>query len=155
MSPLTFVSSGPVGALAITIACSIDRSLGEPPLAFHPVVWMGRALASVGAPWEKQPARRAFWLGAGAWLLLAAGGLALAAAWVGGAAMLADRLAAAVPLRAAAAVRTVVQGVLLGVALKPLLAWRLLRTEVMAVELALRDGAAGLGPPRGAGRARA
>lgn len=111
---------------ALGLALAIDRWLGEPPARWHPVVWMGhylgwtgRRIAPVSGP--VQPDYGRFVLGALAWAL--------------GAAL--------VVLAAAALQRLVLQGhallaVLgLGLLLKPLLAWRMLRAEVQAVEQAL------------------
>ena len=118
-------------AAAVPLALGVDRLWGEPPTAVHPVVWMGRYLGWVGhrlAPREgvgPDPEGRRdlprllggalLWcLGAGACVALA-GGLQ---AW-----------ALQQPAWLTAGV--------LGLALKPLLAWRLLGEEVQAVEDAL------------------
>jgi len=124
-------------AAAVWLALLVDRWLGEPPPRWHPVVWMGQFLGWAGqrlAPQRTQPGGadyRRFWLGALAW-------------WAG----------AALVLIASAALQTLllawqpVLGVLLlGLLLKPLLAWRMLRHEVQAVEQAL-------GTSLAAGRAR-
>jgi adenosylcobinamide-phosphate synthase len=124
-------------ALAIGIALGVDRVFGEPPARWHPVVGMGRYLGATGrriAPWasDGSPARwRPFGLGAAAWCLGAAGvgAVALGLQWAVGQG----------PAWLAAA--------LLGLLLKPLLAWRMLRDEVLAVEAAL-------GESLDAGRAR-
>ncbi len=124
-------------ALAIGIALGVDRAFGEPPARWHPVVGMGRYLGATGrriAPWasEGSPAHwRPFVLGAAAWCLGAAGvgAVALGLQWAVGQG----------PAWLAAA--------LLGLLLKPLLAWRMLRDEVLAVEAAL-------GESLDAGRAR-
>ncbi|WP_404299869.1 adenosylcobinamide-phosphate synthase CbiB [Alicycliphilus denitrificans] len=129
-----FDAAVPVAALLLALA--IDRWCGEPPARWHPVVWMGRALGWCGA--RVAPAQAtgrdlwSFWLATITWCVLAAMVFLLAAAlqW---AAM--DRL----PAWGAALV--------LGLLLKPLLAWRMLRTEVLAVEAALGESLA-------AGRAR-
>ncbi|MDM0016857.1 adenosylcobinamide-phosphate synthase CbiB [Variovorax saccharolyticus] len=108
------------------LALAIDRWLGEPPLRWHPVVWIGRYLGWIGqrvAPPAGAPARR---------LAAFAGG---AIAWCAGAALV---LAAAGAIEAAANRMPAWAGILLaGIVLKPLLAWRMLRDEVMAVESAL------------------
>ena len=36
-------------ATAALLALAIDRWAGEPPAAWHPVVWMGHGLARLGA----------------------------------------------------------------------------------------------------------
>ena len=35
-------------ALAVLVALAVDRLWGEPPLRWHPVVWMGSALKLLG-----------------------------------------------------------------------------------------------------------
>src|SRR5574343_1229747 len=108
-------------ATAALLALAIDRWVGEPPAAWHPVVWMGNGLARLGArlwPLQPVPARLA---GAGAWCLgaLACAAVASAAQW---ALLQAPMLLGALGL---------------ALLLKPLLAWRMLRDEVVAVEQAL------------------
>jgi adenosylcobinamide-phosphate synthase len=124
-------------ALAIGLALGVDRAFGEPPARWHPVVGMGRylgatgrriaPLASAGSPAWWRP----FGFGAAAWCLGAAGvgAIALGLQWAVGQG----------PAWLAA--------MLLGLLLKPLLAWRILRDEVLAVEAAL-------GESLDAGRAR-
>ena len=111
---------------ALWLALAIDRWLGEPPLRWHPVVWIGRYLGWIGqrvAPPAGAPAR-SLWSFAGG-----------AVAWCVGAALV---LAAACAIEAAVNRMPAWAGILLaGIALKPLLAWRMLRDEVMAVESAL------------------
>ena len=125
-----FVALGP--ALAVACALCIDRLFGEPPARCHPVVWMGRYLGAVGkhiAPASTagsgvagtRERARPFAGGALAWSVGAIAAAALGALM----AQLATRLH---PLAAA---------LLLGLLLKPLLAWRMLRDEVLAVEAAL------------------
>lgn len=114
--------------LSLLVALALDRLFGEPRAAWHPVVWMGRALGAMGrriAPLREQ-ARAAF--EAGPWLLGVLGWsagalLVVALAWAAQAAlsMLGSWWAA----------------VLAGLLLKPLMSWRLLREEVLAVEAAL------------------
>ncbi|MEJ8809869.1 adenosylcobinamide-phosphate synthase CbiB [Variovorax ureilyticus] len=109
------------------LALAIDRWLGEPPAGGHPVVWMGRYLGWMGdlvAPRAGAESTRDFLrFGAGA-LGWCAGALLVAGVACGVA-----RAAFVLPAWAAA--------LLLGIALKPLLAWRMLRDEVLAVEAAL------------------
>jgi len=123
-------------AMGVWVALWIDRRWGEPPPAWHPVVWMGNALAWCGRGLAPQVDGgrdlRSFTLGALMWCGLA-----------GVAALLAAALQALVLW----AVPTWLAGVVLGVLLKPLLAWRMLRDEVLAVESALGQSLA-------AGRAR-
>ena len=119
-----------VCALALGLALLLDWYLGEPPLRLHPVVWMGRYLGWAGPhiaplttadPPPHAQKRRSFWLGALAWCT-GAGAVGALAWW------LQSQLQQA-PWWLAAP--------LLAVLLKPLLAWRMLRGEVLAVEDAL------------------
>ncbi len=142
------------------VALGIDRWLGEPALRWHPVVWMGKYLQHTGA-WVQARTRqtpggapdyKAFWLSALAWcagaalILIAAVVLqsALAGLLVGAL----QGLVALEPVQGVQGWRAG-QGVLvawgevalavllLGGLLKPLLAWALLTSEVLAVEHAL------------------
>jgi adenosylcobinamide-phosphate synthase len=107
------------------LALAVDWWLGEPPAAAHPVVWMGRALQW----WGERLAPRApvgrdlkiFWRAALVWCALAA--IVVIAAWA------VQHLVLMLHGFVAAA--------LLALLLKPLLAWRMLRDEVLAVEVAL------------------
>jgi adenosylcobinamide-phosphate synthase len=121
----------------VLVALAVDRIWGEPGARWHPVVWMGAYLGWAGqrtAPLASAAGshpRRAFWRGALAW---SAGALAVwllgwAAVWLLGAAP------------------GWLQALVLGLLLKPVLAWRMLRDEVSAVEAALGESLA-------AGRAR-
>ena len=110
---------------ALWIALLIDHVLGEPPARWHPVVWIGHYLGWVGrraAPVGLSAARARPFIGG-------------ALAWCGGAAVVCgvawgiERVLWMLPFWATA------MG--LGLLLKPLLAWRMLRTEVLAVEAAL------------------
>lgn len=111
------------------LALAIDRSLGEPPARWHPVVWMGRYLAwashwvapSAGTTQSASDDVRAFMRGALAWC---AGAVVLTAlAWLVQAAVL--RLPDWVAV------------LVLALLLKPMLAWAMLHDEVLAVEQAL------------------
>ena len=112
---------------ALCLALGIDCWWGEPPARWHPVAWMGRYLGWAGRRIAPSPgaaggrAGRRFAMGALAWGLGAALVVAIACAL----AAMADRLPAAAG------------ALLLGLALKPLFAWRMLREEVLAVETAL------------------
>ncbi|WP_409167748.1 adenosylcobinamide-phosphate synthase CbiB [Variovorax sp. H27-G14] len=115
-------------AAALWIALAIDRWLGEPPARLHPVVWMGGYLGWIGsrvAPrmHQAKPVDLAmFFIGALTWCV--------GAACVAGIAMsLQTVVTLSVPAWAMA--------LLLGLLLKPLFAWRMLRDEVLAVEAAL------------------
>ena len=114
---------------ALWLALLVDRWLGEPPARWHPVVLMGAYLGWIGrhiAPQRTQagqgPDITRFVLGALAW---SAGAIVIAVlAWWLQQGLLAWHALAAVAL--------------LGLLLKPLLAWRMLRDEVQAVEAALQ-----------------
>lgn len=110
---------------ALWIALLIDHVFGEPPARWHPVVWIGNYLGWVGrriAPMGASTARAVpFVGGALAWCV--------GAAVVGGVAIGIERALWMLPFWATA--------LGLGLLLKPLLAWRMLRTEVLAVEAAL------------------
>lgn len=114
-------------AAAVLLALLVDAAWGEPPTWLHPVVGMGKYLAC----WQDgllslRPAS-AFVMGTLLWLLGAAGVGALA--WA-----VQEVLLRELPFIAAA--------VLLALLLKPLLAWRMLRREVQAVEAALAQSLA-------------
>lgn len=121
-------------AAALALAWALDLGFGEPPNRWHPVAWLGNALAPLGR-WLPTLAPGPAWAaGALAWCLVVGGvaGLALllqgvllaAPAWVG------------VPL--------------LALLLKPAFAWRMLHDEVAAVGQAFdhAPGAAGLDAAR-------
>jgi len=114
--------------LALLLALVLDHCFGEPPVALHPVVWLGRILDGCGARIAPLPTATApssplvFCRAALVWCVLA--GMVLLLAW-----MLHWAICWYVPPWGAA--------LLLGLLLKPLLAWRMLRTEVLAVEAAL------------------
>lgn len=113
--------------VSLIVALAIDQAVGEPPLRWHPVVWMGRYLQHAGA-WLQTQVRRddapdpaSFWQGALAWwggalLVLLPAGLLQWWLWQ-------------LPWTIGAALG--------GLLLKPLLSWRLLVHEVLAVEYAL------------------
>ncbi len=113
----------------MVVALLVDHRWGEPPARWHPVVGMGRYLSFAGrriAPRADAPAAgiaRTFLLGALAWCLGAACAVLVAA-------MLASALTEWAWW---------LQVLALGVLLKPLLAWRMLRDEVRAVEVALGE----------------
>ena len=124
----------------LVLALVLDWAFGEPPARLHPVVWMGRylgwagglmapSIAPSGAPRCTHAQPRDF-------KRFCAGVLA----WTAG---------SAIVLIASLALETLARrlpaglaGVLLGVALKPMLAWRMLRDEVLAVEAALGESLA-------------
>ena len=112
--------------IAVVVALVLDRLWGEPGLRWHPVAWMGKYLAWIGgliAPRHAQPSPNwtAFWAGALAWY----GGAMLAA------------IAAWILQWAVMKLHPLAAGALLGVLLKPMLSWRMLRDEIAAVEAAL------------------
>lgn len=117
--------------LAMLVAWLVDLRWGEPPPRWHPVVAFGRALAFMGATLRRLPSRQAFVAGALAWCLGAV--LVTALAWGLQSALLALTL----PWGGAGAVAA---GVALGLLLKPLFAWAMLRDEVLQVEAALGLG---------------
>ncbi|WP_296499950.1 adenosylcobinamide-phosphate synthase CbiB [Rhodoferax sp.] len=144
-SPLMSLGLGTLMfATALLLALAIDHCLGEPAARWHPVVWMGNYLGWTGrrlAPLahatpaaaakeaQTSPDLKRFWLGALMWCSGAA--IVCVAAWA-----LQEGL-----LTLPAVLGPLWGGVLaalgLGLALKPLLAWAMLRSEVLAVEAAL------------------
>ncbi len=144
-------------ALAVLVALLVDRLWGEPPLRWHPVVWMGRALDALGRriapPVPSGRDLKFFCLAALAWCALAAIVFTVAALlqalvlWaflpapqpssaalnvlLGG-----PRLGIAAVLNGA---RGLLAAMLLGLLLKPLLALALLQREVHAVGVALAE----------------
>ncbi|HEY1890683.1 MAG TPA: adenosylcobinamide-phosphate synthase CbiB [Steroidobacteraceae bacterium] len=112
--------------MSLALAMLIDRWLGEPPPALHPVVWMGCYLGWIGKTLpEKRPAA-AFILGMLAWLA----GAALVAVAYGCAQALVARCPQWLVVLATALL------------LKPLFALRMLLAEVGAVEHALGESLA-------------
>ncbi len=121
-------------ALSMLISLAVDRLWGEPPVRLHPVVWMGNYLQAAGA-WVQQrtqqspqaPDYKAFWLGAFVWIAGASmvSGAACTVLW------LLSRAQPVLPWWGAA--------LIVGMLLKPLLAWKLLQSEVRAVEAALAE----------------
>lgn len=121
---------GWVLALALLVALAADRWLGEPPVRLHPVVWMGNYLGWVGAWVQRHTLQqagfkdfKAFWLAALVWCAGAA--ICLIVSWALQSVLL------TLPWWTA--------GALLGLLLKPMLAWAMLKSEVQAVEAALGE----------------
>ena len=126
-------TSGFVFAAVVLIALLVDHYLGEPPARWHPVVWMGNYLNAVAprvvpassvsrVPLDTRDLK-AFTLGA--------------AYWCAGAAIV---LVVAVTLQwVILKLPLVLAALLMGLALKPLLAWAMLWREVQAVETALAE----------------
>lgn len=112
---------------ATVVALGLDWWLGEPRERWHPVVWMGHYLGIVGAliaplsGTQLWPTRELL-SGLLAW--------SLGAILVTTCAFFLNWVAVQIPL-------LWIQIFLLGLLLKPLLAWRMLRDEVQAVETAL------------------
>lgn len=120
------MQTGGIFACALVIALFVDRFWGEPAARWHPVVWMGRALQRAGdATAPIAPTARdmvTFWRAALCWCVLAVLCVAVAGVlqyvilqnapwWLG--------------------------CIVLGLLIKPMLAWQMLRAEVAAVETAL------------------
>ena len=142
-------------AAALLLALAIDRWLGEPPVRFHPVVWMGNYLGwtgrrvqqvalqgAVGQPVPNgamvaalTPDYKAFWLGALYWSAGAAS-FSVAAWWLQSAVMQGAQAAGGWLGNGAS---VLLGSVLLALLLKPMLAWRMLQTEVLAVDAALAE----------------
>lgn len=116
---------------SVVLALIVDHLLGEPAERWHPVVWMGRYLDAAAMRfvpmYEDAPhANTVFWQGA--------------AAWCGGALLFAT--AFAVIQNLALQLPALLAVLLLGLALKPLLAMAMLCNEVAAVEVALNESLA-------------
>jgi len=116
--------------LAFAFALLVDRLFGEPPTWAHPVVAMGRYLGLFSKRLLSLPPRPAFALGALAWLL--------GALLVGGLAVLLESALILGLAPWSSWPRLLLCAALLGLLLKPLLAWRMLADEVLAVERALQ-----------------
>lgn len=115
-----------VAAAALLLAWALDRAFGEPRSAWHPVAWFGRAALPLGRRVRRWPPPAAFVGGAGLWCGLV-GGVAAAGFAV-------QQAAAAAPAWVAVP--------LLAFALKPSFAWRMLKDEVRAVDMALGESLA-------------
>ncbi|WP_019936949.1 adenosylcobinamide-phosphate synthase CbiB [Bordetella sp. FB-8] len=114
---------------ALVLAFVVDRVLGEPAGAWHPVVWMGRFLAAAGRRFAPHgDGRGKIDLGAFSWGLVfwCVGALAVVVC----AAALQQLLLAGPSWLAAAG---------LALLFKPMFAWAMLRREVRAVEDALAE----------------
>ena len=112
--------------LALLIAVAIDHYLGEPATRLHPVVWMGNYLNWAAKQLQPNPLPevrdlKSFWLAAAYW-------------WAGAALIL---IVAGAVQWLAFQLPWFLAALLLGLALKPMLAWAMLRSEVAAVEAAL------------------
>jgi adenosylcobinamide-phosphate synthase len=110
--------------MSIVLALLIDRWWGEPPARIHPVVWMGYYLKRAGARLPGRDRAPAFILGSLFWLI---GATAVATVY-GIAGFGLTKLPPWLDV------------ILTAVLLKPLLALRLLLSEVSAVESSLAQG---------------
>lgn len=120
----------PAGAMLVALC--VDRAFGEPPVRWHPVVAMGRYLGWFGPKlWALSPAAARL-AGAMAWCLGAL--MVLALALVLDIGLRALVLGSSVDL---APMPMLMLAIATGLLLKPMLAWRLLRDEVVAVEAGL------------------
>ncbi|PSL05152.1 adenosylcobinamide-phosphate synthase [Haloactinopolyspora alba] len=117
-------STGVIDAGAVVVAVALDRALGEPPTAVHPVRMMGRCLDLAARIVPAAPAPRARVAGGAAWTTGAAAALASG--------VLLERVADRLPSWG--------RVVVLGTVVWPLFAHRLLLDEVDAVERALASG---------------
>jgi adenosylcobinamide-phosphate synthase len=111
-------------ALAVPLAWAIDARFGEPRDAWHPVAWLGRLFAPIGRGLLGLTPAVAFVGGGVAWLVGAS--LIAVLAWAAQSALLSASPWLAVPL--------------LALLLKPTFAWRMLRDEAAAVEVAMGEG---------------
>ncbi|WP_445289682.1 CobD/CbiB family cobalamin biosynthesis protein, partial [Variovorax atrisoli] len=114
-------------AAALWIALAVDRWLGEPPAALHPVVWMGRYLGMGSRIAPRMHQAKAvdlpmFFCGALVWCV---------------GAMCVWGIATGLQTLAMLHLPAWAVALALGLLLKPLFAWRMLRDEVLAVEAAL------------------
>lgn len=115
---------------AIAVALAVDHVFGEPSGRWHPVVWIGNAL-SWATPWVLQAsagttaASKLKCLSRGALVNIAFSAIVL----------LVTITLQSVLLQ----LPGVLAALLMGLALKPLLAWAMLRSEVQAVECALAE----------------
>ena len=115
-----------VFAGALLVALAIDHYLGEPTARLHPVVWIGNYLnwaATRLRPDASTDVRdlTSFWLAAAYW-------------WAGAALVL---IVSCSVQWAALALPWYIAALILGLALKKMLAWAMLRSEVQAVEVDL------------------
>ncbi len=115
---------------AMALALLVDQLLGEPPLWAHPVVAMGRYLGAFKRWLPGLAAAPAFVWGGLLWLLGASVSVLVA--------LLAEQLIWQGIRPWQSSLRWGMALVFMGLLLKPLLAWRMLREEVMAVEQALQ-----------------
>lgn len=126
-SQIFWVQQIMAAAMAVLVALLLDRVWGEPPVYLHPVVLMGKLLGVCGAWVAPQHERgkdyKSFVLAALIWCALAALIFMLYALcqWL-------------LP-----PTQWWWQGLVVGVLLKPMMSWRMLHSEVLAVEAALQQ----------------
>ncbi len=124
----------------LLLALWLDHRFGEPPVAVHPVVWIGRYLQACGRITVRCPPALAFVLGALAWWLgvvvlgALAWGLQAVTFWQ---VVQVARLGATLGLQSGIAAVLLVA--LMAWVFKSMLSWRMLRDEVDAVEAALQQ----------------
>jgi len=157
------VTAALVFSTALLVALAADRYVGEPPVRYHPVVWMGNYLDWAGKRVQRlagqgvafthrghvgsQTDFKAFWLAAGVWIggavvvLIAALALQWCVLAVPG--LLMQAIERATGSIFGGFVGSLLSAVLLGCLLKPMLAWAMLRSEVLAVEAALNPAHGG------------
>ena len=128
-------------ALILLMALWIDKRFGEPRPGLHPVVWMGGYLQACGGVALRCQPAAAFVLGALAWCL---GALVTGALAWGLQGLLFAQLArvVAAPSLELAILATLLAA-LMAWLLKCMLSWRMLRSEVLAVEASLQQSLQG------------
>lgn len=124
-------------SLVLLLAVWIDARFGEPRVAWHPVVWMGRYLRIFGSMALRCPPALGFVLGALSWCLgaLVTGALAWGVQVV--VFRQVARWGAAPGLESS--IDAALLAVLMACLLKPMFSWRMLHDEAGAVEAALRQ----------------
>jgi len=157
------VTAALVFSTALLVALAADRYVGEPPVRYHPVVWMGYYLNWAGKRVQRlagqevafthrghvssQADFKAFWLAAGVWIggsavvLIAALALQWCVLVVPG--LLMQAIERATGPIFGGFIGSLLSAMLLGCLLKPMLAWAMLRSEVLAVEAALNPAHGG------------
>ena len=124
-------------SVVLLLALWIDRRWGEPPVAIHPVVWIGHYLKVCGRVTVRCPTAPAFVLGALAWMAGAAAAGVLAWALQALGFWQLARFMARPSIESGLA--AIVLIALMAWLLKSMLSWRMLVDEVGAVEAALRQ----------------
>ena len=124
-------------AVVLGLALCIDRRWGEPPMAVHPVVWIGHYLKACGRVTVRCPPAPAFVLGAVAWAVGAAATGALAWGLQALALRQLARVIAQPDLYDGLAAFVLVAA--MAWFAKSMLSWRMLINEVGEVEAALQQ----------------